>query len=76
MIWGLLLILLAGGCARTEKPDQIPETASITEITEAPEPASPPRTVSIPCETHILLDSALVLDAAGKKVQKLQSRLF
>ena len=51
-----------GGCARTEKPDQIPETASITEITEAPEPASPPRTVSIPCETHILLDSALVLD--------------
>ena len=62
MIWGLLLILLAGGCARTEKPDQIPETASITETTEAPEPASPPRTVSIPCETHILLDSALVLD--------------
>ncbi|MBR3007106.1 MAG: hypothetical protein IKH70_00700 [Stomatobaculum sp.] len=62
MIWGLLLILLAGGCARTEKPDQIPETASITETTEAPEAASPPRTVSIPCETHILLDSALVLD--------------
>ena len=61
-MWGLLLVLLAGGCARTEKPDQIPETASITETTEAPEDVSYPRTVILPCETHILLDSALVLD--------------
>ena len=52
MIWGLLLILLAGGCARTEKPDQIPETASITETTEAPEPASVPENTKAPEPTE------------------------
>ena len=80
VIWALLLVLLAGGCARTEKPDQIPDAASITETTGTPEAASAPettkapetteapkdvgpsRTVILPCETHILLDSALVLD--------------
>ena len=52
MIWGLLLILLAGGCARTEKPDQIPETASITETTEVPEATSAPEITEAPETTE------------------------
>ena len=52
VMWGLLLVLLAGGCARTEKPDQIPETASITETTEVPEATSAPEITEAPETTE------------------------
>ena len=77
VMWGLLLVLLAGGCARTEKPDQIPETASITEttevpeatsapeITEAPETTEAPEDVSYPRTVILPCETHILLDSAA-----------